>query len=179
MAFRITKGTLGTQSDGVIVAKTTYYPQQGTALADAAGVGTETAPTVYGSSQIIQTRVSFSNPSGAASTWDIPAPQGRWRVIDCLIRKVGAGTGGAADEVSIKSVKAGTASGGLFGSAAAGTTMSLNTIAAGTLVRAAQRNDTSNSCLLDSSVGDYLQVALAKGTTTAQCDLFLTFVLEG
>ena len=178
MGYRLTKATLGQKDNGVILAKSTVYPQCGTAVAGTGGVGTETAPVVAGASQTCDVKVSFSNPSGASSVWNIPAPQGRWRVVDVLVRKTGAGTGGAADVITVKSIKSGTTSGGLFGSAAGGTTLVLNTIAAGTLVRPAQRNDTSDICLLDSSRGDVLEVTVAKGTTTAQCDITFSFVLE-
>jgi hypothetical protein len=177
--YRITKSTLGTKADGVISSEITYYPQQGTALPDVAGVGTETAPVVDGASQTCRTKISFTNPSGASSTWLIPAPQGRWRAVDCFIRKT-TGTGGAADNVIIKSVKAGSVSAGvLFTSTTANSIMDLNGVVVGQLVKAVRVLDASNVCLLDSSTSDALQIAIVKGTSNAACNIFIDWILEG
>lgn len=174
--YRITKASLGTVSDGVITAKNTFYPQQGSAVAGV--VGTEAVPTVSGASQYIYTNVTVNNPSGASSVWYIPAPQGRWRAIQCLVRKTVA-TGGANDRITIKSVKAGSTSAtGLFGSTTAVDTMELNTVAVGSLVPAVRRLDASNICLLDSSTDDKLEITVAKATTSASCEITIFWVCE-
>lgn len=177
--YRITKSTLGTKSDGVISSEITYYPQQGTALPDPAGVGTEAAPVVDGASQTCITKATFTNPSGASSTWLIPAPQGRWRAVGCRIRKT-AGTGGALDNVVIKSFKNGsTLSSVLFTSTTANSIMDLNGVVVGQMVNAVRVLDASDACLLDSSTNDQLQIAIVKGTSDASCSVFVDWILEG
>lgn len=174
MAYRYTKNTLGQVSgDGVLVAKSTLYPVGRTAVPSA--VGTESVPVVSGTSQIVEYKVSFSNPSGASSVWFLPAPAGKWRIVDCTVIKTGA-LGVAGDTVTVKSVKSGTTSASLLATAG-DTELDLAAVPVGGIVRASYVLEASSANVIDSSKSDKLEVTLAKGGANVACELRLKLEL--
>lgn len=173
MVHRLTKNTLGQNSgDGVIVAKSTFYPVGRTAVASA--VGTEAVPVVSGSSQVIEYKVAFANPSGASSVWFLPCPAGKWQVTDVTLFKT-AGLGVVGDLVTIKSVKSGTTSASLFYTTG-DTALDVQGVVQGGIVKPDFRLD-SAATTLDSSLGDKLEVTLAKAGGQVACELTFKLVL--